>query len=342
MAGGTEIVSSLPQEAYDPAIGEDIISDLPPEGGEDFERAAERRASRLGWTPYAQFTGDPAKWMKASEWLNRADEVLPLLRAHNRKMEKVIDQQDGAISDLRRTVEDQGKALQDMRKLAQRANEQGYQRALQDLRAKQREAVQAGDLTAFDQLVEQEEALTASREDVAPAAAEPEPAPAPAPAPRLDQDTLDFVERNKWFNSDPVLTRDMIDYHKQVIREGQITNLAEQLEEAKARLIEAYPQKFAPARRAEEPPAPAPRPRQAPVQEPRPRRQAPPRNDGQPGLTLASISDPAERQEATESFRRFQRNMPDYTEAEYMTVYNQPHTNILDVQAKLRRKPANG
>ena len=119
-------------------------------------------------------------------------------------------------------------------------------------------------------------------------------------------------------------------------------HLAEQLEEAKARLIEAYPQKFASARRAEEPPAPAPRPRQAPVQEPRPRRQAPPRNDGQPGLTLASISDPAERQEATESFRRFQRNMPDYTEAEYMTVYNQPHTNILDVQAKLRRKPANG
>jgi hypothetical protein len=55
-------------------------------------------------------------------------------------------------------------------------------------------------------------------------------------------------------------------------------------------------------------------------------------------MTINSIQDPAERAEAREAFNRMKRNMPDYTEAEYMQVYGDPHNDILSVQQQARAK----
>ncbi len=52
--------------------------------------------------------------------------------------------------------------------------------------------------------------------------------------------------------------------------------------------------------------------------------------------TIKSIGDPGERFAAREAFRRLRSEIPDYSESEYMAVYNDPHCDVLAVQRSRR------
>jgi len=324
---GTVIESSVPaDEPYDPEVGEDIASDLP----EDAEAAAEARATRMGWTPFAQYRGDPAKWRPASEWLARADEMLPIARAMNHSLETKLKQNEQVINSLTRSVDEQKAVLEDMRRLAQQADQRGHDRAMAEIEKGKRTAVAAGDTEAYDQLVEQAEALDGAREEPAPV-----PAATPAP-PKVSQATQEFVAANKWFTQDQFLTRKMIDQHIDVIQEGEIVDEAEQLAEALARLKTDYPERFnMPAPRQPAPPARQPA-RRAPARVAAPTPDAPPPRAGATP-TINSIADPNERAQAREAFNRTKRQIPDYTEAEYMKLYGDPHADVLEVQRTTKK-----
>lgn len=51
-------------------------------------------------------------------------------------------------------------------------------------------------------------------------------------------------------------------------------------------------------------------------------------------LTINSIQNSVERGQAREAFNRMKRQMPDYSEAEYMAVYADPHCDVLSLQQK--------
>ena len=55
---------------------------------------------------------------------------------------------------------------------------------------------------------------------------------------------------------------------------------------------------------------------------------------------IDQIQDPTERQQAREAFARTKRQLPDYTEAEYMALYGDPHADVLTMQKS--RSRANG
>jgi hypothetical protein len=342
---GSVIESSVPDEdLYDPTIGEDMPSDDPPENPDEHgangaaEAAAEARATRMGWTPFDQYRGDPSKWRPASEWLARADEMLPIAQAMNHSLERKLIQRDSVIDSLKRSVDEQKAVLEDMRRLGQQAEKRGYDKAAADIEKAKRTAVAEGNTELYDQLVEQEEALEEAHAD-APAAPAAEPA-----APKLSPATQAFVDANKWFGPDQFLTRKMVDRHIDVIQEGEIVDEAEQYDEALARLKADYPERFgAPARQAAapRPQQPAPRvPRRAAVSPPTPSG-APPRQTGT--ASINSIADPTERAQAREAFNRMKRQLDQpgqapYTEAEYMKLYGDPHADVLEVQRASSRK----
>ena len=110
------------------------------------------------------------------------------------------------------------------------------------------------------------------------------------------------------------------------------------VEEAKARVAERYPERFE-APRDQAPPAPRPaRParRPASVAAPTPEPPAP-----RPGATptINSIADPAERAQVREAFNRLKRQLPDTTEADYMALYEDPHSDILAMQQTRKTQP---
>ena len=55
---------------------------------------------------------------------------------------------------------------------------------------------------------------------------------------------------------------------------------------------------------------------------------------------INAIADPTERAEAREAFNRMKRQMPDYTEAEYIALYADPHGDVLALQQNSAGSPA--
>lgn len=338
---GTVHTTSVPEGAdYDPEVGEDIESDpdhntQPPAPEPDDEAAAEVRARRMGWTPFADYRGDPAKWRPASEWLDRAEQMLPISQQMNHSLERKLIQNERVINDLKRSLDEQKLVLEDMRRLGLKADQRGYDRAMAELAAKKADARSSGDFEEFEKLVDQEQALVEAHKESTANPAPPPPPPEPA-SPQLSQPTQDFLAQNTWFRTDPFLARKMTDRHLDVLQEGIVVDEAEQYVEAKRRLMEDYPDRF-PGTRPAPPREPAPPPvRPRPSTALRPTPPTPPRRDQ--GLTINSIADPEERKEARGAFDRMKRQMPNYTEDEYMRLYGNPHTDVLELQQAKRQK----
>lgn len=341
-------MSTLPA-VYDPDVGEDIDSTLPGDGDvpddEANEIAAEERALRMGWVPFNQFRGDPSQWRKASEWLQRADEMLPIARSLNHSLETKLARQETTIAEMRRSMDEQTAVIQSLRALAKRADEAGYQRALAEIRAEKKQAVAAGDTEAYEQAEEREIALVDARAEIereelpARTTTQAKPEPEADKAPKLSIAVQDFLRDNRWFGADKFLADKMVGYHKAVIVEDEIADEGEQLAEAKRRLIAKYPNEFAKhGIRAQQPQPPANRERRrAPdVASPTGAQGGRPREDGR--LTFAMITDPKERAEAKAEFDRMARTIPNYSDQEFLAVFLNPHADVLTVQEEARRQ----
>jgi len=326
---GTAIQSSIPG---DDDLPDDPNDNLPGDDGADENAAFEARAREMGWKPLSEYRGPPGRWQPAKDFIERGENILPIVRDQNRRLTERVGKLESEISGLRVTAEEQLQIIKEQRQRSLTADQRGYDRAMAEIKANQRKAVEAGDTIAYDQLVEQAEALQGSRpEPVAPVTQKPdEPA-----KPQISPATQSFIDQNPWMYKDNFLTRKMIDAHIDVIQEAEISDEGAQLAEAKQRIVDAYPDRFGVQ--------PQPKPRTAEPQQ-RPARRAAAvasptvggetqRGNG-PATTIASIADPAERAEAREAFNRMKRQLPDYTEAEYMSIYADPHNDVLNIQKR--------
>lgn len=342
---GTTVESSLPAEDL-PLVDD---AELPQDDGADaIAEATEARARDMGWKPLAEYRGPPGKWQPAADFISRGENILPIVRDQNRRLTERVGKLEGEISGLRVSTGEQLQIIKDLRDMGQRQNKAGYDRAMADLRSKQRQAVEVGDTKAYDQLVQQAEALQESRPAPAAAAtttAEPARPAAPA-APSLTPTVQAFIRENSWFNTDKLLSDTMVGFHQEVLRErnaDQSTLNAdpaldrELLEEAKSRVAERYPERFG-APPAARDPAPAPRRPARAASVAAPTAEARALAPGATPTAINSIPDPAERAQCRDAFNRMKRQMPDYTEKEYMELYADPHGDVLTLQAKPRNQ----
>lgn len=334
---GTAISSSVPQDDPPPADDE-VVNDAPPDDAGAADAAVEARAREMGWKPLAEYRGPPGKWQPAADFISRGENILPIVRDQNRRLTERIGKLEGEVTGLRSTAAEQLQLLKEQRELGRKADQRGYDRAMAEIKQNQRKAVESGDTVAYDQLVEQAEALQSARPTPAAtpvASAEPPRQAPPAASPA----TAAFIDANPWFRTDGFLNRKMIDAHIDVIQEGQIADEVSQYEEAKQRVVDAYPERFGIAPPiTPQPRQAAPRARRAAVAAPTPgdqgqRQQQP----GGPMTVINQISDPAERAQARDAFNRMKRQLPDYTEKEYMALYDDPHGDVLTLQQQPRK-----
>jgi hypothetical protein len=349
MAQGGTVESSFPADVELPADNVELPADADAENAA--EAATEVRAREMGWKPLVEYRGPPGKWQPAADFIARGENILPIVRDQNRRLTERVGKLEGEISGLRSTSEEQLHIIKDLRDMGARANQAGYDRAMAEIKAKQRQAVEAGDTKAFDQLVEQAEALQESRPAAAaePAARTANPAPRAPMAPAMTPTTRAFIAENPWFNADKLLSDTMVSFHNEVLNERNASQATlnadpaldrELLEEAKSRVEERYPERFGVPAAPREPAQPAPRlaarARAASVAQPTADPPAP--RPGTVATTINSIQDPAERAQARAAFNRAKRHMADYTEAEYMALYTDPHGDVLSLP-KPRSQP---
>lgn len=329
--------------------GEEIEHD---EGEDTPEEEAQAR--RSGWRPLDEFTrkgGDPDQWRSAREFLDRGDKILPVVRAERDRLREQVERLEGDVGRLTtetgrltNTIEEQRGVLHELREMARTASEAGYQRGMAELAVKRREAVEAGDVEAVDQISEQIEATKAARATVA----KPRDAsnPQSQPQAKIDPAVSAFVDANPWFMQDKPLHDAMNREHERLLQAHPAMAIGENLRRAKDAVMAQFPEKFGivaepePDLEDEEledeaPPAPAPRQRA--------RSSAPlaPTSAGQRRRARAtgidSIEDSADRAQASAAFKRLKEQMPDFTEDEYMAIWRDPKADVLSV---MKRKEA--
>lgn len=339
MVRSSTIDSSVPAAALEDEIpdeNDEFLDDPEPEPDHD-----EVEARRQGWRPLAEYRGKPGGWVDAKTFLARGNDYLPFVQKERNQLR---DQVAGMTQELSGLRSELSKAQQDMQKLldfSRRADKAGYDRAVADLKAKQREAVAQGDTATYDAVADQLDQMHEARAEAAPPAPVAAAAPAPAPQPQVTLNALPpevqvfMAENEGWFMHDKVLNSAMIAEHNRLIEEAPGMSLIEQLEAAKEIVMAKFPRKFglpeAPADAAPPPRRPA-----APLA-PTPAARTP-GNRGRTGID--SIADPAERAQAREGFKRAQRNTPGITEDEFLAIFLDPHSDVLETMAKAKSRKA--
>lgn len=297
--------------------------------------AFDAEARKQGWKPLAEFRGDPTRWVDAKTYVERGNTFLPFVQKERDELRGTVQRMSTQVTELRESNERSAaelvaarKDMQAMLAYTRRAEDAGYQRAIAELEAERRQAVQEGDVSRYDAAGARIESLERERATAAPPAA-PEAAPQPEPKPQNRDPVVEaFVRDNEgWFLRDKTLNAAMIAEDTAIQEAEPGLPRADQLERAKTAVMNRFPAKF--GRQAE--PAPQQQPQRrpaAPIPTPAARG-----GDGQfrAKTGIAAIEDPKGRQDARVAFQRAQRNMPDVTEAEFLAIWEDPHADVLHV-----------
>ena len=198
--GATEELGALQAEAMSESTGEPGQQQQLGEQGKlqtqepEVDPEIERRARLQGWVPKKEFKGDPLNWRPASEFVKRADEMMPILKSVNKKLE-------GQIEELTTKLTETQKTMERMVKIQTKYSDDFYGTKISDIKAQKLKAVQDGDIETYKRLDEQESKIS-----------KPEPIEIKETP---DQTTIDGVhpdvkrwmdENRSWFGKDAEMT----------------------------------------------------------------------------------------------------------------------------------------
>lgn len=154
------------------------------------------KAEKLGWIPPARFKGDPTRFIDAEAYLERGATVLPIVKEHNKRLEKEI----AGLREHNVKTEAALKAAQDAIDQIEERNSVATQKAVTEAKAQVKRqlaaASEAGDHEAVAELTEQMVDLNATP------APEKKPAAPAAPAAWIPpKDLAEWNTENPWFGT---------------------------------------------------------------------------------------------------------------------------------------------
>jgi hypothetical protein len=265
----------------------------------------EARARRAGWMPKDEFRGDPARWTSAEEYLRIVEERLPVLLERNRKLDRRVEELDRNLREVLQVATD-------MRQSATRNEQRAYERARAELLESQRAAVASADTATYERTSAQLEVLEKEK----PVA----PTPPAAPKVEVPAEVQAFVSRSPWFQRNESARALAVAEHERLLRVSPDMAMSANLAQVEERVRRAFPEEF-------------PAPVAAQQQEPSNRRDQPAavgygngapsaRSNGAPKRIADLPISPAEKAEARRALERWQRQMKDFTEEEYVRNYS--------------------
>lgn len=156
----------------------------------------EAQAREMGWVPQDQFRGDTAKWVDAPTFVKRGEEVMPLLKANNKRLVSELDQLRGQLTETQALVRAGQEAIDALKENQTEFTKAAVQRTKAEIRVALRAARESQDVTAIEELEEQLDDIRDTEREIK---SKP-PAAAPAPAqPRQDPEFISWQRDNPWF-----------------------------------------------------------------------------------------------------------------------------------------------
>jgi hypothetical protein len=106
----------------------------------------EKDARAMGWQPEEDWDGPPGKWVDARTFVERGEQILPILRANNRKMKEELLTRDKDLATLRESLASANKAISALKKSYSEVTKREVEIALADLREQFKQAREVGDV----------------------------------------------------------------------------------------------------------------------------------------------------------------------------------------------------
>lgn len=164
----------------------------------------EAKARQLGWVPKENFRGSEDQWVDASEFVRRGEEILPIVKANNRKLQDQLSRQERQIADLTKAVQESNESLSAFHDY----HKESLTRALSEQREKLldqlEQARESGDVRA-ETKVQDQLAEVREQERVLKAKPKDEPKPNQQPSAASQQEDPEFTawrQDNSWYGTD--------------------------------------------------------------------------------------------------------------------------------------------
>lgn len=193
--------------------------------------SVEAKATRMGWRPQAEFKGDASKWIDAETFVKRGEEILPIVQANAKALEKANQAAEKRIAALEKTLKEFGD-------YHTKTEERAYQRALSDLVAQQEAYAEAGNV----------EGVRATTEQIVELGKEVTKVPKLGADDGEPQHITDFRAENPWFQKDTVMTAAAHAIAEELAQSG-LVDPVKQLAEVSKRIKAEFPHKFENPRR---------------------------------------------------------------------------------------------
>lgn len=165
----------------------------------------EEEARRIGWVPEDKFKGRKDHWVDAKTFLERGEQLMPILRENNKTLQKKLENSTTQISDLSEQVQNLNSALSKMEKHLTQASKQKVTDAKAALKSQIKEARESNDIDTelelrdrLDEAIAEEKRILAEEEE---ANKREKPAPKLPNQPELSPDIKSWMKDNPWFSS---------------------------------------------------------------------------------------------------------------------------------------------
>ena len=206
----------------------DVVEEQP---AETVDNEIIERATRQGWVPKEKFRGDPEQWRDAETFVRRADEIMPILKETNKRLEK-------KLSTLEEQLARQSEMVSKMADIQNKYTDTSYKTQIERIKEKKLEAVRNGDEDAFRRLEEQEEKI-----EKPPVFEKPKEAPQLTPTQQAELNEW-FRDNSDWYGKDQELTEYAAFISDKMVQEKKALPPIEFVEAVKDRVKKTFPHKF--------------------------------------------------------------------------------------------------
>lgn len=176
----------------------------PSSSGDEGLGTIEERARRMGWLPLEEFPGNPDRWVDAETYVRNAETQLPILKGTLGVMERKMAEQERLLKEQAERIARMQADFREFVEFTRKSEERAYKRALEELKDRQRKAVEEQDLETFDQVSKEIDELISSHPALT---GKPLPEPAKqqeAASGWFSQEVVDaWKAANPWYTDNP-------------------------------------------------------------------------------------------------------------------------------------------
>lgn len=181
----------------------DVEADVKDSFESEIDPEIETEARTMGWLPKDQFKGKLDQWVDAPQFVERGQQVMPLLLANNKRLQKELLTRDNKIATLAEQLNNATSAIQKLEKHYSEFNKKAIGNAKIQLKAELKQAREDNDLDAELDIKEKLDELNAASASVQA----DEVILEKKPAPQLSPEFKDWQSKNDWFGVDAKKTK---------------------------------------------------------------------------------------------------------------------------------------